>query len=258
PVVGENGHRVTVALGVHFGEGKLDRTNARWLLGPLQGEFEDVALAKALELLELFAVASDQPAVHTEVADRALESALCGLQVFLRALDVGLGTAQFAGDLPNLGFALLPDLSDLRRESFVAGLPLLSYSLRQATGAGQLGLRQAEFLRGHIELAFHISQAAVRLIHQGREQFGLIIRFAQASFEHGPCGIAFVKQIAHEHEKNDKSTDDPPGHCRQLVGFSYARASVHGSSLSLRSTSTILAYCRRLVHLPVRAWCRWH
>ena len=59
----------------------------------LEREFENVALAEALEFFDFIVVARDQAALHSQIADRALKFALGGFQIRLGGGNIAFGAA---------------------------------------------------------------------------------------------------------------------------------------------------------------------
>src|SRR5690348_11886779 len=81
PVVDEDGHRVLGFLGVRPIERELNRTNLLPILGLCECEFVIIAIAAALELLEIVMVACDEAAHHPHVARGAFKLALGGFEI---------------------------------------------------------------------------------------------------------------------------------------------------------------------------------
>jgi hypothetical protein len=99
-VIGNNVERVLEMFSVNLPEGNLNRTH---VLGPLgifiEIEFEDVALAQALELFYFVMITSDQAALYAQVADGALQLAFGAFQVGFGSIGFGFGSAEFGGHL---------------------------------------------------------------------------------------------------------------------------------------------------------------
>src|ERR1700740_3256701 len=115
-IIHENGYRVLGSFLVGFGEVHLDRSNPLRSLGSFQREFVIVAVAAALQLLQVVAIVGDEAAHDAQVACGAVEFALCRLQIALGGFDIFLGAAYFGSHRADLFFALLLDLRQLCRE----------------------------------------------------------------------------------------------------------------------------------------------
>ena len=175
-------------------------------------------------MIEFFLVARDQAALHAEIADRAGELGLGRFQVLLGRADIGLRAGQVRAHLPDLRIGVLLHLADLRRE-FIVGIFLgLANVLRESARLRQFGLREAELLRGHFQLAFEVRDARIGLIDLHGKDRLFRVGLREVGLQLGFLGIAGVEQIADQHESHDKHDDDPARRRRRFVEIGFVAA----------------------------------
>ena len=123
-------------------EQDLNRADVFGIVRLVDIEFENVALAEALQFFHLIMIARDQPALHAEVAHRALEFALGGFEVSLRCGHIALRSAEFRGHLAELRRRVLFHCADLLPQFRVALLLLFFEGRGEAARAREFVLRQ--------------------------------------------------------------------------------------------------------------------
>src|SRR4029077_17425992 len=124
-------------------------------------EFEDIALAHALQFLYFIMIPRDQAALHAQIAKGALQLALGGLEVCFRSSDVAFRPADLRGHLTEFRGRIRLHLSDFLPSPLIVLLLLLLEGLRQAARAREFILRESQFLRGYIEFALQVRDARI-------------------------------------------------------------------------------------------------
>src|SRR5208283_2869651 len=109
-------------------------------LGLLQRKFKVVAVALALEFLQVVVVASNQSAHHPHVAGGAIELGFGCLQVGLGGFDIFFRAGYVGGDRADLGLALFLRFRNRRRQFLVRSSLLFADGFRTAASFGQFGL----------------------------------------------------------------------------------------------------------------------